>query len=37
MVGKIISELVMGKEPSVSLEYFKPDRFVTNKIHRELL
>jgi sarcosine oxidase subunit beta len=37
MVGKIISELVMGREPSVSLEPFKPDRFATNQIHREAL
>ena len=37
MVGKIISELVTGREPSVSLEPFKPDRFATDQIHREPL
>jgi sarcosine oxidase subunit beta len=31
MVGKVISELVTGREPSVSLEPFKPDRFATNQ------
>lgn len=37
IVGKVISELVTGREPSVSLEPFKPDRFVKNQIHREPL